>query len=181
MQASSSREGGKTPVFSSLSSALPQPGRLSRGKSRWGHGGGALGRAGGGCARATRPHCCLPAPSHAGGTGRGVPCSTGQVKGQWAPDPCPPWGGRVPHPSRPRGRRGGTGGFPYLHQGHLGAEGQQDLLGLGGVGIVAVLVEPLLERPRHVLQRLPLVPHLATALPSPAAEKGRSGGGCRAP
>lgn len=43
---------GKTPVFSCLSSALPQPGGLSRGKSLWGHGGGALGRAGEGCTRA---------------------------------------------------------------------------------------------------------------------------------
>lgn len=68
---------------------------------------------------------------------------------------------------------GGGRRFPYLHQGHLRAEGQQNLLGLGGVGVVAVLVEPLLERPRHVLQRLPLVPHLAAALPRPAAEKGR--------
>lgn len=85
-------------------------------------------------------------------------------------------------PSLPSaGPSGRPRGFPYLYQGHLGAEGQQDLLGLGGVGVVTVLVEPLLERPRHVLQRLPLVPHLAAALPSPAAEKGRSGGGCRAP
>lgn len=52
MRTSSSREGGKTPVFSCLSSALPQPGGLSHGKSLRGHGGGALGRAGGGCARA---------------------------------------------------------------------------------------------------------------------------------
>lgn len=39
-----------------------------------------------------------------------------------------------------------------------------------------MFVEPLLERPRHVLQRLPLVPDLAAALPSPAAEKGAQGG-----
>lgn len=85
--------------------------------------------------------------------------------------PCPP-AHETPQSSR---RRWGQG-FSYLHQGHLGAEGQQNLLGLGGVGVVAVLVEPLLERPRHVLQRLPLVPHLPAALPRPAAEKGRSGG-----
>lgn len=88
-------------------------------------------------------------------------------------------GGCCPHPSRPRNaseRRLEVrvrGSLPYLHQGHLGAEGQQNLLGLGGVWVVAVLVEPLLERPRHVLQRLPLVPHLPAALPRPAAEKGR--------
>lgn len=82
----------------------------------------------------------------------------------------------LPSVERPRAAAGGGGRrVPYLHQGHLGAKGQQDLLGLGGVGVVPVLVEPLLEWPRHVLQRLPLVPHLPAALPRPAAEKGRSG------
>ena len=51
----------------------------------------------------------------------------------------------------------------HLNQGHLRAEGQQDFLRLGGVGVVSVLVEPLLERPRHILQGLALVSHFTTA------------------
>lgn len=51
------------------------------------------------------------------------------------------------------------------------AEGQQDLLGLGGVGVVSVLVEPLLERPRHVLQGLALVSHFAAAGTTPVGEQ----------
>lgn len=58
----------------------------------------------------------------------------------------------------------------HLDQGHLRAEGQQDLLGLGGVGVVSVLVEPLLERPRHVLQGLALVSHFAAAGTTPVEE-----------
>lgn len=78
-------------------------------------------------------------------------------------------------------RWGVRGSLPYLHQGHLGAEGQQNLLRLGGVRVVAVLVEPLLERPRHVLQRLPLVPHLPAALPRPARRRGAEDGTLPAP
>ena len=39
----------------------------------------------------------------------------------------------------------------YLYQGHLGLIGELDLLLLGGVGVVLVLVEPLLEWARHVV------------------------------
>lgn len=117
-----------------------------------------------GCAEEPRPrwlHRCLP---------RRPALPLAQLtEGLWLVLPL-----SLPPMKRPRAAAGGGGkGFSYLHQGHLGAEGQQNLLGLGGVGVVAVLVEPLLERPRHVLQRLPLVPHLPAALPRPAAEKGR--------
>ena len=37
-----------------------------------------------------------------------------------------------------------------LREGHLGDDGQHDLLALGGVGVLAVLVEPGLERGRGV-------------------------------
>lgn len=55
----------------------------------------------------------------------------------------------------------------HLHQRHLGAEGQQDFFRLGGVGVVPVFVEPLLERPRHVLQGLALVSHFAAVGTNP--------------
>ena len=45
----------------------------------------------------------------------------------------------------------------YLHQRHVRAQRQQHLLRLGGVGVVPVLVEPVLQRPGHVLQNLTLV------------------------
>lgn len=60
----------------------------------------------------------------------------------------------------------------HLHQRHLGAEGQQDFFRLGGVGVVAVLVEPLLQRPRHVLQGLTLVSHFAAVGTNPAGGEG---------
>lgn len=65
-----------------------------------------------------------------------------------------------------------TRDWTHLDQRHLRAESQQDLLGLGGVGVVPVLVEPLLERPRHVLQGLALVSHFAAAGTTPAEEHG---------
>ncbi len=61
--------------------------------------------------------------------------------------------------------------WTHLDQGHLRAEGQQDFLGLGGVGVVSVLVEPLLERPRHVLQGLTLVSHFTAAGTTPEEEQ----------
>lgn len=68
---------------------------------------------------------------------------------------------------RPARAPEGQGGrlLAHLHQRHLGAEGQEYLLGLGGVRVVTVLVKPLLEGSRHVLQSLALVPHLAAVLP----------------
>ena len=52
----------------------------------------------------------------------------------------------------------------YLYQGHLGLIGELDLLLLGGVGVVLVLVEPLLEWARHVVERFALVAHVAARL-----------------
>ena len=71
-------------------------------------------------------------------------------------------------------RGAGARGPDYLHERHLRAERQENLLGLGGIWVVAVLVQPLLQGPRHVLQRLPLVPHLPAVLPGPgtAGEEG---------
>lgn len=52
------------------------------------------------------------------------------------------------------------------------AEGQQDFLRLGRVGVVSVLVEPLLERPRHVLQGLALVSYFTAAGTTAVEESG---------
>lgn len=51
----------------------------------------------------------------------------------------------------------------HLNQGHVGAEGEQDLLGFGGIRVIPVFIQPLFERPGHVLKSLPLVPHLPSA------------------
>lgn len=55
----------------------------------------------------------------------------------------------------------------YLHQRHLRAKRQQDFLRFGGIGVVSMLVEPLLQRPRHVLQGLALVSHFTPAGTTP--------------
>lgn len=60
----------------------------------------------------------------------------------------------------------------HLDQSHLGAEGQEDFLRLGWVGVVSVLVEPLFEGPRHVLQGLALVSHFASAGATAGHEQG---------
>lgn len=65
-----------------------------------------------------------------------------------------------------------TRDWTHLDQRHLRAKGQQNFLGLGGVGVVPVLVEPLLEWPRHVLQGLALVPHFTAARTTPVEEHG---------
>ena len=44
--------------------------------------------------------------------------------------------------------------WSHLDQGHVGAQGQQQLLGLGGVGVVPVLVQPMFQGSCHVLQGL---------------------------
>lgn len=46
-----------------------------------------------------------------------------------------------------------------LDQRHLRAKSEQNFLRFGGVGVVSVLVEPLLQRPRHVLKSLTFVSH----------------------
>lgn len=61
----------------------------------------------------------------------------------------------------------------HLDQSHLRAERQQDFLRLGRVRVVSVLVEPLLERPRHVLQSLALVSHFAAAGTTPVHQQGQ--------
>lgn len=45
----------------------------------------------------------------------------------------------------------------HLHQRHVWAQSQQDLLCLGWVRVVPVFVQPTLQRPGHVLQHLSLV------------------------
>lgn len=59
----------------------------------------------------------------------------------------------------------------HLDQGHLRAESQEDFLCLGGVGVVSMLVEPLLEWPRHVLQGLTLVSNFATTGTTPVEKQ----------
>lgn len=61
--------------------------------------------------------------------------------------------------------------WSHLNQRHLGAECQEDFLCLGGVGIVPVLVEPLLERPRHVLQGLTFVSDFTTTGTTPVKKR----------
>lgn len=58
-----------------------------------------------------------------------------------------------------------------LDQRHLRAKSEQNFLRFGGVGVVSVLVEPLLQRPRHVLQSLTLVSHLPPAGTTPIERK----------
>lgn len=45
----------------------------------------------------------------------------------------------------------------YLDERHVRAQSQEDLLRLGGVGVVPVFVQPVFEWPGHVLQHLSLV------------------------
>lgn len=59
----------------------------------------------------------------------------------------------------------------YLDQRHLRAESEQDFLSFGRVGVVSMLVEPLLQRPRHVLQSLTLVSHFTPAGTTPIGRK----------
>lgn len=47
--------------------------------------------------------------------------------------------------------------LPHLYQCHMGAQSQQDLLGLGGVGVIPVFVQPMFQWSGHVLQHLSLV------------------------
>lgn len=61
--------------------------------------------------------------------------------------------------------------YTHLDQGHLRAESQEDFLCLGRVGVVSVLVEPLLEWPRHVLQGLALVSNFAATGTTPEEKK----------
>lgn len=61
--------------------------------------------------------------------------------------------------------------WAYLYQRHLWAESEQDFLGFGGVGVVSMLIEPLLQRPRHVLQSLTLVSHFPPAGTTPIGRK----------
>lgn len=58
-----------------------------------------------------------------------------------------------------------------LDQRHLRAKSEQNFLRFGGVGVVSVLVEPLLQRPRHVLQSLTLVSHFPPAGTTPIERK----------
>lgn len=59
----------------------------------------------------------------------------------------------------------------HLHQRHLRAEREEDLLGFGGIGIVAVFIEPLFERSSHVLKSLALMTNFPSALTRP--ERGK--------
>lgn len=61
--------------------------------------------------------------------------------------------------------------WTHLDQRHLRAKGEQDFLGFGGVGVVPMLVEPLLQWPRHVLQSLTLVSHFPPAGTTPIERK----------
>lgn len=61
--------------------------------------------------------------------------------------------------------------WAYLDQRHLRAESEQDFLSFGRVGVVSMLVEPLLQRPRHVLQSLTLVSHFTPAGTTPIGRK----------
>lgn len=65
-----------------------------------------------------------------------------------------------------------TRDWTHLDQRHLWAESQQNFLCLCGVGVVSVLVEPLLERSRHVLQGLALVSHFTAAGTTPVEQHG---------
>ena len=47
-----------------------------------------------------------------------------------------------------------------LHQSHVGSLGQLHLLRLGGVGVVSVSEEPLLQRSHHVLDHSALLTRL---------------------
>lgn len=58
-----------------------------------------------------------------------------------------------------------------LDQRHLRAKSEQNFLRFGGVGVVSVLVKPLLQRPRHVLQSLTLVSHFPPAGTTPIERK----------
>lgn len=60
----------------------------------------------------------------------------------------------------------------YLDKRHVRAQGQEDLLGLGGVGVVPVFVQPVLERPGHVLQHLSLVADFDATQTRPGRIKG---------
>lgn len=59
----------------------------------------------------------------------------------------------------------------YLDQRHLRAKREQDFLSFGRVGVVSMLVEPLLQRSRHVLQSLALVSHFTPAGTTPIGTK----------
>lgn len=58
-----------------------------------------------------------------------------------------------------------------LDQRHLRAKSEQNFLRFGGVGVVSVLVQPLLQRPCHVLQSLTLVSHFPPAGTTPIERK----------
>lgn len=57
--------------------------------------------------------------------------------------------------------------WAYLDQRHLRAKSEQDFLRFGRVGVVSMLVEPLLQWPRHVLQSLTFVSHFTPARTTP--------------
>lgn len=61
--------------------------------------------------------------------------------------------------------------WAYLDQRHLRAKSEQDFLSFGRVGVVSMLVEPLLQGPRHVLQSLTLVSHFTSTGTTPNGRK----------
>lgn len=61
--------------------------------------------------------------------------------------------------------------WAYLDQRHLRAKSEQDFLRFGWVGVVSMLVEPLLQRPRHVLQSLTFVSDFTPAGTTPIGRK----------
>lgn len=60
----------------------------------------------------------------------------------------------------------------HLHQCHVWAQGQQHLLRLGGVGVVPVFVQPMFQRPGHVLQHLSLVANFDSTQARPGGIRG---------
>lgn len=63
----------------------------------------------------------------------------------------------------------------HLHKCHLRAKREKDFLCFSGVRIVPVFVEPLFQRPGHVLQSLPFMPYLSRVLTRPVEKKKKQG------